>query len=140
MKVWVCKVCGYVHMGPEAPDECPQCHAPKSKFFEKEDKSSGKIVWADEHKIGVAQGLDAEVVQGLRENFAGCFTKEGAFDIKTFAAQIRDKVSVAEEGYQLDFLGKNYARSISTTRRPTTRISSWRTSAATRSCRPTLIL
>ena len=21
MKVWVCKVCGYVHMGPEAPDE-----------------------------------------------------------------------------------------------------------------------
>ncbi|MCF0224074.1 MAG: NADH peroxidase, partial [Fibrobacter sp.] len=34
MKVWVCKVCGYVHMGEEAPDECPQCKAPKSKFFE----------------------------------------------------------------------------------------------------------
>ena len=73
MKVWVCKVCGYVHMGPEAPDECPQCHAPKSKFFEKvEQPAAGKIVWADEHKIGVAQGLDAEVVQDsartLREN------------------------------------------------------------------------
>ena len=79
MKVWVCKVCGYVHMGPEAPDECPQCHAPKSKFFEKEDKGSGKIVWADEHKIGVAQGLDAEVVQGLRENFAGECTEVGMY-------------------------------------------------------------
>ena len=55
MKVWVCKVCGYVHMGPEAPDECPQCHAPKSKFFEKvEQPAAGKIVWADEHKVGVA--------------------------------------------------------------------------------------
>ena len=64
MKVWVCKVCGYVHMGPEAPEECPQCHAPKSKFFEKvETPAAGKIVWADEHKVGVAQGLDAEVVQ-----------------------------------------------------------------------------
>ena len=80
MKVWVCKVCGYVHMGPEAPDECPQCKAPKSKFFEKvEQPAGGKIVWADEHKIGVAQGLDAEVVQGLRENFAGECTEVGMY-------------------------------------------------------------
>jgi len=46
----------------------------------------------------------------LRDAFAGCFTKEGAFDLKLFAAQIRDQVAVTEEGYQLDFLGKNYAR------------------------------
>ena len=67
-------------MGPEAPDECPQCHAPKSKFFEKvEQPAGGKIVWADEHKVGVAQGLDAEVVQGLRENFAGECTEVGMY-------------------------------------------------------------
>ena len=67
-------------MGPEAPDECPQCKAPKSKFFEKvEQPAGGKIVWADEHKIGVAQGLDAEVVQGLRENFAGECTEVGMY-------------------------------------------------------------
>ena len=67
-------------MGPEAPDECPQCKAPKSKFFEKVEQSAGgKIVWADEHKIGVAQGLDAEVVQGLRENFAGECTEVGMY-------------------------------------------------------------
>jgi len=46
----------------------------------------------------------------LRDAFAGCFTKEGAFDLKLFAAQISDQVAVTEEGYQLDFLGKNYAR------------------------------
>ncbi|MEG1776677.1 MAG: NADH peroxidase, partial [Clostridia bacterium] len=22
---WICKVCGYVHEGPEAPEFCPQC-------------------------------------------------------------------------------------------------------------------
>lgn len=52
---------------------------------------------------------EAELI-ALREHFAGCFTKEGAFDIKTFAARIRGQVAVAEEGYQLDFLGRNYAR------------------------------
>mgnify|MGYP003293900361 CR=1 FL=1 len=52
---------------------------------------------------------DAELA-ALREHFAGCFTKEGAFDLKAFSARIRDQVAVTEEGYQLDFLGKNYAR------------------------------
>ncbi len=31
---WTCSVCGYVHEGPEAPDFCPQCKAPKEKFVE----------------------------------------------------------------------------------------------------------
>ena len=22
---WVCKICGYVHEGPEAPEFCPVC-------------------------------------------------------------------------------------------------------------------
>ena len=52
---------------------------------------------------------DAELL-ALREHFAGCFTKEGAFDLKAFENRIRDLVAVTEEGYQLDFLGKNYAR------------------------------
>ena len=52
---------------------------------------------------------DAEL-KALREHFAGCFTKEGAFDLKAFSARIRDQVAVTEEGYQLDFLGRNYAR------------------------------
>lgn len=79
MKVWICSVCGYVHMGLEAPESCPQCKAPKSKFNEKVESNNDTIVWADEHKIGVAQGLDPEVVQGLRENFAGECTEVGMY-------------------------------------------------------------
>lgn len=80
MKVWVCSVCGYVSIGENPPEVCPQCKAPKSKFHLKEDgASSGKMVWADSHKIGVAQGLDAEVVQGLRENFTGECSEVGMY-------------------------------------------------------------
>ncbi len=29
---WICGVCGYVHYGPEPPDECPVCGATKDMF------------------------------------------------------------------------------------------------------------
>ena len=61
----------------------------------------------DTLKRNEAAAANADALAVLRENFAGCFTKEGAFDLKAFAARIRDKVAVTEEGYQLDFLGKN---------------------------------
>jgi uncharacterized membrane protein len=41
MKKWRCKVCGYVHEGPEPPDECPVCGADKSEFEEVIEPSSG---------------------------------------------------------------------------------------------------
>ena len=34
MKKWVCQVCGYVYEGEAAPEYCPQCKAPASKFVE----------------------------------------------------------------------------------------------------------
>ena len=37
MKKFVCSVCGYVHEGEAAPDFCPICKAPASKFIEKND-------------------------------------------------------------------------------------------------------
>ena len=39
MEKWICKDCGYVQYG-KAPDHCPQCGAPKSKFYQ-EGKSKG---------------------------------------------------------------------------------------------------
>ncbi|MDP3129989.1 MAG: rubredoxin, partial [Bacillota bacterium] len=30
--LWKCSVCGLVHEGPEAPEKCPKCGAPKEKF------------------------------------------------------------------------------------------------------------
>ena len=69
MKAFVCSVCGYVYIGEEPPEFCPQCKAPKSKFVEK--KEGEALSWADEHRIGSTEGLDPEVVEGLRANFNG---------------------------------------------------------------------
>lgn len=29
---WLCEICGYVHDDDEAPEACPVCGAPASKF------------------------------------------------------------------------------------------------------------
>ncbi len=65
---WVCSICGYVHEGDEPPAACPLCKAPASKFTKLQEEG---LVWADEHRIGVAKDVDAEILQGLRENFTG---------------------------------------------------------------------
>lgn len=77
MKAYVCKVCGYVHFGEEAPERCPQCGASKEQFVEKQE--NGKKEYADEHVIGVAKGLDEEIVKGLRDNFMGECTEVGMY-------------------------------------------------------------
>ena len=77
MKKFVCSVCGYVHYGDEAPEFCPQCKAPKEKFNVADENAP--LVFADEHKIGIAKGLDPEVVEGLRQNFMGECTEVGMY-------------------------------------------------------------
>lgn len=76
MKKFVCSICGYVYEGTEAPASCPQCKAPASKFVEQAAES---MAWADEHRIGVAEGVDAEIVEGLRMNFTGECTEVGMY-------------------------------------------------------------
>ena len=46
----------------------------------------------------------------LREHFPACFSADGSFDIERFKEYLSDKVAVTNEGYELRFLGKNYAR------------------------------
>ena len=77
-KKWICTVCGYVHEGPEAPERCPQCKAPKSKFNELV-QSEGGLTFVDEHKIGVAQGCDPEVWKGLQDHFRGECSEVGMY-------------------------------------------------------------
>ncbi len=36
-KKWVCTICGYIHEGEEAPEQCPICHQPKEMFRLMED-------------------------------------------------------------------------------------------------------
>ena len=68
MKKFVCKVCGHVHMGDSAPSECPICHVGSEQFVE---QTEGKMSWATEHVVGIAQGVDEEIIKGLRANFEG---------------------------------------------------------------------
>ena len=82
MKKWVCTVCGYVYEGPEAPEICPVCKAPKEKFAEQ----SGDRAWAAEHVVGVAQGAPEEIIQGLRDIF--CLTAEN-FILKHWKAKFK---------------------------------------------------
>lgn len=77
MKNYVCTICGYVHQGEAAPEKCPQCGAAAAKFIEQADTEG--LVFADEHRVGVAKGLDEEIVQGLRENFMGECTEVGMY-------------------------------------------------------------
>jgi rubrerythrin len=76
MKKYVCTICGYVHEGESAPEKCPQCNAPASKFVEQSDK---EMAWADEHRIGVAKDVDEEILEGLRMNFTGECTEVGMY-------------------------------------------------------------
>lgn len=67
MKKFVCSVCGYVHEGDAAPEKCPVCNAPASKFTEQ----SGEMSWAAEHVVGVAQGVSEDIIADLRANYEG---------------------------------------------------------------------
>lgn len=46
----------------------------------------------------------------LRENFPSCFRADGTFDMVRFSEFLKDKIDVSHEGYELKFLGKNYAK------------------------------
>ena len=75
MKKFVCTVCGYVHEGEKAPDFCPVCKAPASKFKEQ----GGDKTWAAEHVVGVAKGAPQEIIDGLRMNFEGECSEVGMY-------------------------------------------------------------
>ena len=69
MKKFICTVCGYVYEGDEAPERCPICKVPASKFKEVDEEAG--LVFADEHVIGVAKGCDEEMLKDLRAHFNG---------------------------------------------------------------------
>lgn len=79
MKKWVCSICGYIHEGDTPPTACPQCKAPASKFTELASASDGAPEFVDAHKVGVAIGVEQEVIDGLRMNFAGECTEVGMY-------------------------------------------------------------
>ena len=106
MRKFICSVCGYVFEGNEAPDKCPQCMSPKEKFSEKQD---GIMQWADEHKIGVAEGVDAEILEGLRANFMGECTEVGMYLAMSRQADREGYPEIAEAYKRIAFEEADHA-------------------------------
>ena len=66
MKKFICTVCGYIHEGETAPEKCPLCKAPASKFKEMEEAEHaakfaellGDCVW--DTKTNLEKRMNAE--------------------------------------------------------------------------------
>ena len=76
MKKFRCPVCGYIHEGDMPPAFCPQCKVPGDRFVEVVENGMN---WASEHKVGIAKGVDPEIIEGLRANFTGECTEVGMY-------------------------------------------------------------
>lgn len=98
MKKFVCSVCGYIAEG-SAPDVCPICKAPASKFVEQ----TGEMTWADGHVIGVAKGVDPRIVEGLQMNFEAECTEVGMYLAMSRQADREGYPEVAEAYKRIAF-------------------------------------
>lgn len=70
--------CGYIHEGPEAPDQCPMCKVGKEKFVEVEEKAGG-LDFVTEHKLGDGKGASQELWEGLNNHFMGECSEVGQY-------------------------------------------------------------
>jgi len=93
MKKFICTICGLVHEGAAAPEKCITCQAPASKFMEQPEEG---MVYADEHRIGVAKDVDPEIIEGLRQNFMGECTEVGMYLAMSRQADREGHPEVAE--------------------------------------------
>lgn len=80
-KKFICTVCGYIYEGEEAPDKCPICKAPKSKFKELEDSPADDITFATVHYLGAAykEGVSEELIKHCKTSFEGECSEVGMY-------------------------------------------------------------
>ena len=83
---FVCPVCGYVHEGDSAPEQCPVCHVSGEKFKVVE----GEMKLAAEHEYGVydktvknndsvSEEDKQYILEQLKANFAGECSEVGMY-------------------------------------------------------------
>jgi rubrerythrin len=99
MKRFVCTICGYIHEGDVPPEICPICKAGADKFKEMNDE----LNFADEHRIGIANGLNDELLEGLRANFMGECTEVGMYLAMSRQADREGYPEVAEAYTRIAF-------------------------------------
>lgn len=88
MVQWVCSVCGHIHTGDSAPDNCPVCKSPKEKFKKLEE---GAVYFAAEHVLGVAKNAEDDI----KNDLAACLKNESE-EVVRYLAMSR---SAEREGY-----------------------------------------
>lgn len=57
--------------------------------------------------------INTNKINKLKELFPNCFNGNGEFDMFVFEEELKSNTSIVKEGYGLNFLGKNYAKYIS---------------------------
>ena len=61
----------------------------------------------EKNEKATPNGADLEV---LKKHFGMCFNSDGTLDVEKLKARLEGQVAFSNEGYELKFLGKNYAR------------------------------
>lgn len=69
-----------------------------------------KDIWG----INENTSANKKEIEVLKQHFPACFNKDGSFDLERFKEYLSEDINVVHEGYELKFLGKNYARLLTT--------------------------
>lgn len=107
MKKFVCTVCGYTCEGEQAPDECPVCHQPGSKFREE----------ANEETLDMREA-DGKTAEGMAEDGKETDEKEeGALEDLSYDKhfyRIDESCRYMEEIHQMAVTGKTIGGAMGT--------------------------
>ena len=78
-KKFICSVCGFIYEGDAAPEKCPLCKAPASKFTELVE--DGAKSFATMHVLGASrnEGANEEMIKDLEAHFNGECTEVGMY-------------------------------------------------------------
>ena len=88
---FVCTVCGYTYEGDKAPEKCPLCGATTFKAVDTENKT-----YACEHTVASTEGIEPDVVEGLRANFNGECMEVGMYLAMSRQAEREGYPEIAE--------------------------------------------
>jgi len=80
-KKFICTVCGYIYEGTEAPEQCPICKAPRSKFKELDSNNDDDYNFATVHYLGAAykEGVSDDLIQHCKATFSGECSEVGMY-------------------------------------------------------------
>lgn len=70
-KKFICTVCGYVYEGDAAPEQCPVCKAPASKFKELVEDEEDTFATVHELRAARKEGANEEMIKDLETHFNG---------------------------------------------------------------------